>query len=74
MLTTTIASTVTTTTHTHTTCSTYEWKEQNDPVMGGQSTGNWSVVGDHGVFQGVTKIVPFLKGGRSLLSLSSMVS
>lgn len=45
------------------------WKERNDPVMGGQSFGNWSIVDDSaaggsrsfGRFQGVTKIVPSLK-------------
>jgi hypothetical protein len=41
---------------------TYEWTEQNDPVMGGRSSGNWSVVDDYGVFQGTTRIVPSLKG------------
>merc|ERR1711998_85904 len=36
------------------------WKEANDPVMGGQSQGNFSVVADHGVFQGTVKNVSFL--------------
>lgn len=47
-----------------------KWAERNDPVMGGQSYGNWSILnpangsaadGPFGRFQGVTKIVPFLK-------------
>eukprot|EP00930_Biecheleria_cincta_P017829 TRINITY_DN14070_c0_g1_i1.p1 TRINITY_DN14070_c0_g1~~TRINITY_DN14070_c0_g1_i1.p1 ORF type:complete len:212 (+),score=23.45 TRINITY_DN14070_c0_g1_i1:49-684(+) len=43
--------------------TTQEWTEQNDPVMGGKSTGTFSV--DHhnqvGVFNGTCAIVPFLK-------------
>lgn len=38
----------------------YNWFEQNDPVMGGSSVGNWSVVSDYGVFQGTVKNVSFL--------------
>jgi hypothetical protein len=39
------------------------WKEMNDPVMGGRSTGTFSVEQDRGVavFTGVVKDVPFLK-------------
>lgn len=36
------------------------WVESNDPIMGGKSHGNWSVVGDHGVFQGSVVNVPGL--------------
>jgi len=39
----------------------YKWAEQNDPVMGGQSSGNWSIVEDHGHFTGVVRNVSFLK-------------
>eukprot|EP00035_Acanthoeca_spectabilis_P040120 m.67456 g.67456 ORF g.67456 m.67456 type:complete len:221 (+) comp9866_c0_seq1:60-722(+) len=39
----------------------FTFKEMDDPVMGGKSIGNWSVVGDVGTFQGVTAIVPALK-------------
>lgn len=43
----------------------YQWFEQNDPVMGGQSYGNFSVVDQscgesYGKFQGEVKVVPFL--------------
>ena len=42
----------------------FEWSEQNDPVMGGQSTGNFSVVQDgensHALFQGTVRNVSFL--------------
>lgn len=42
----------------------FTWSEQNDPVMGGQSTGNYSVVaqGDesYALFQGEVKNVSFL--------------
>lgn len=37
------------------------WIENNDPVMGGQSHGNWSVVDNsYGLFQGTVKNVSFL--------------
>jgi len=37
------------------------WHEMNDPVMGGQSHGNWSVINrSFGRFQGTTKNVSFL--------------
>merc|ERR1719181_1507748 len=41
----------------------YKWAEQNDPVMGGQSYGSWSVDTSspaHGVFTGQVKNVSFL--------------
>ena len=45
--------------------TTYEWNEVNDPVMGGRSTGSFSVQGNGttsmGVFQGTCRIVPSLK-------------
>lgn len=37
------------------------WKEQNDPVMGGQSTGTFTVKDQLGVFDGDVVDVPFLK-------------
>jgi hypothetical protein len=38
-----------------------KWVENNDPVMGGQSNGNWSVVDkSYGLFQGTVKNVSFL--------------
>lgn len=37
-----------------------KWIENNDPIMGGQSHGNWSVVGSYGLFQGTVKNVSFL--------------
>lgn len=38
----------------------HEWKEMNDPVMGGQSTGTFHKANGVGVFHGVVKDVPFL--------------
>lgn len=40
----------------------HEWKEMNDPVMGGRSTGTFSIEEDRGfaVFNGQVKDVPFL--------------
>lgn len=38
-----------------------QWKEVNDPVMGGRSTGTFVVRGDLGVFDGEVVDVPFLK-------------
>jgi hypothetical protein len=42
----------------------YTWSEQNDPVMGGQSSGNYSVIEDeensHALFQGTVRNVSFL--------------
>lgn len=41
-----------------------EWSEQNDPVMGGQSSGNFTLVKQgtesHALFQGVVRNVSFL--------------
>ena len=44
----------------------YKWAEQNDPVMGGQSSGNFTIVGQghsgvHAHFTGVVRNVSFLK-------------
>lgn len=36
------------------------WQELNDPVMGGQSFGTWSVVDETGYFSGTVKNVSFL--------------
>ncbi|CAJ1376061.1 unnamed protein product [Effrenium voratum] len=38
----------------------HQWKQMNDPVMGGRSTGSFSVVGGLGVFEGEVVDVPFL--------------
>lgn len=39
----------------------HTWKQMNDPVMGGKSTGSFSVSGSVGVFDGEVVDVPFLK-------------
>jgi len=39
----------------------HTWKEKNDPVMGGRSTGTFTVEGDVGIFDGEVVDVPFLK-------------
>ena len=39
----------------------HKWIAVNDPVMGGQSTGSFTVEGGLGVFEGEVKDVPFLK-------------
>lgn len=41
--------------------TTHTWKEQNDPVMGGESTGTFTVSNGLGVFDGDVVDVPFLK-------------
>merc|ERR1711907_86230 len=41
--------------------TTFSFKELNDPVMGGQSVGTFSVHEKYGVFNGTCKIVPSLK-------------
>merc|ERR1711871_524107 len=38
----------------------HHWVEQNDPVMGGQSTGTFTIKSGVGHFDGVVKDVPFL--------------
>ena len=40
--------------------TTFKFYELNDPVMGGRSSGNWSVSGSTGVFQGTVRTVPSL--------------
>jgi len=40
---------------------TYNWKDQNDPVMGGQSTSSFETKDKLGVFNGTCAIVPSLK-------------
>lgn len=37
------------------------WSELNDPVMGGQSVGTWTVLESTGLFQGTVKNVTFLQ-------------
>jgi hypothetical protein len=39
----------------------HNWEEMNDPVMGGESTGTFSIEGGVGKFQGEVANVPFLK-------------
>mmetsp|Transcript_11053 Transcript_11053/g.25967 ORF Transcript_11053/g.25967 Transcript_11053/m.25967 type:complete len:392 (-) Transcript_11053:44-1219(-) len=39
----------------------HSWREQNDPVMGGKSTGTFTVQGGLGIFDGEVVDVPFLK-------------
>ena len=41
--------------------STHQWRQMNDPVMGGKSTGAFSVADNKGVFSGEVVDVPFLK-------------
>jgi hypothetical protein len=38
----------------------HEWKQMNDPVMGGKSTGSFSIANGMGVFEGEVVNVPFL--------------
>merc|ERR1712176_927701 len=38
----------------------HQWTQQNDPVMGGRSTGNWTISNGSGVFQGSVVDVPKL--------------
>jgi len=40
--------------------TTFTFVELNDPVMGGRSTGTWSLGNDYGIFDGVVAIVPSL--------------
>jgi len=39
----------------------HSWKAHNDPVMGGKSTGNFTIKDDIGLFQGRVVDVPFLR-------------
>lgn len=39
----------------------HQWQEMNDPVMGGQSTGTFTISENVGIFDGVVKDVPFLQ-------------
>ena len=41
--------------------TTRKWRQQNDPVMGGKSTGTFSVKGGLGIMDGDVVNVPFLK-------------
>lgn len=41
--------------------TTFKWYAENDPVMGGLSHSNFTIVDDVGVFQGAVEIVPSLK-------------
>lgn len=40
--------------------STHSWREQNDPVMGGKSTGTFTIENNLGIFDGDVADVPFL--------------
>jgi hypothetical protein len=39
----------------------HEWRQMNDPVMGGKSTGTFQVADNLGIFDGEVVDVPFLK-------------
>jgi len=41
--------------------TTHQWRQMNDPVMGGKSTGTFKVEDGLGIFDGEVAIVPFLK-------------
>mmetsp|Transcript_65884 Transcript_65884/g.157501 ORF Transcript_65884/g.157501 Transcript_65884/m.157501 type:complete len:226 (-) Transcript_65884:100-777(-) len=41
--------------------TTHKWKQMNDPVMGGKSTGTFKVENGLGIFDGEVVDVPFLK-------------
>jgi len=41
--------------------TTHKWRQMNDPVMGGKSTGTFTVEGGLGIFDGEVAIVPFLQ-------------
>eukprot|EP00434_Breviolum_minutum_P000538 symbB.v1.2.000465.t1/scaffold11.1/size528188/14 len=41
--------------------ATHSWKQMNDPVMGGKSTGTFNVENGLGIFDGEVVDVPFLK-------------
>lgn len=53
--------------------STLKWTEQNDPVMGGQSTGTFVIdtTNEIGILNGSVKIVPFLKGPGVIHAIAS---
>merc|ERR1712050_471772 len=53
--------------------TTQKWQEQNDPVMGGRSTGTFRVDSGNqvGVFNGTCAIVPFLKAPGFIKATSS---
>merc|ERR1712190_655686 len=53
--------------------TTQKWLEQNDPVMGGQSTGTFTIDSTNkvGVFNGTCAIVPFLKAPGFIKAVSS---
>jgi hypothetical protein len=53
--------------------TTQRWQEQNDPVMGGKSTGTFKIDGDEhvGIFNGTCAIVPFLKAPGFIKTVSS---
>jgi len=53
--------------------STLMWKEQNDPVMGGQSTGTFVIdkTKQIGTLNGTVKIVPFLKAPGVIHAIAS---
>jgi len=39
----------------------HKWVQKNDPVMGGKSTGTWSITNNTAIFNGNVVNVPFLK-------------
>lgn len=56
--------------------TTFDWKEMNDPVMGGQSTGTFVVDKENrfGVFNGTCAIVPALKAPGFCKATSEMAT
>merc|ERR1719159_2202571 len=60
--------------------TTLTWTQKNDPVMGGQSTGTFTVQDNVGVFDGTCKIVPslgapgFIKAATSKTTLPDVSS
>lgn len=51
---------------------THTWTEMNDPIMGGESTGNFSITGGALVFVGEVVDVPFLKAPGFIQVVSKM--
>ncbi|KAJ8601119.1 hypothetical protein CTAYLR_008828 [Chrysophaeum taylorii] len=54
--------------------STVRWQEINDPVMGGQSVGTWSVLETTALFSGTVKNVSFLDAPGFCEVASSLVA
>merc|ERR1719487_2895311 len=54
--------------------TTRKWAEQNDPVMGGKSTGTFTTKGNLGVFDGEVVDVPFLKAPGFIKAVATETS